>query len=379
MMAGIFLTYLALLWLVFDKLKLIRLSLPLAVLLAAVGPVFAAYVLLSMNNFHPSSSDARVFQRIIPLVANITKPGRVKEIVALPNTPVKAGDVLFVVDPAPFQFDVTRLEAALAAATQSVPQLKSSLDQATAAVARINVQLDLATTEYERQRQLFEKKVVAQAVLDRAQRNVDTARQAVAEASAAEERARLAFQSNVDGDNTDVAQVRQQLEQAQYNLAETAVRAPCDGFITNLQLVPGTIVSSAASVAPFVCDRDDRNRGVVVASFMQSAYLQISPGDYAEVVFPMYPGRVLTGKVLTTIDAAGEGQIKATGLLPDVDRPAPTRFAVRILLDNAGDLRLPAGAQGSAAIYTGNVQIAGIIRMAIMRFGSWTNYIFFTT
>ena len=45
--------------------------------------------------------------------------------------------------------------------------------------------------------------------------------------------------------------------------------APCDGYATNIQLVPGAVVSAAASVVPFVCERDDKNRGVVVASFMQ--------------------------------------------------------------------------------------------------------------
>jgi membrane fusion protein (multidrug efflux system) len=225
---------------------------------------------------------------------------------------------------------------------------------------------------------LFEKKGIAQAALDRASRNLETAEQAVAEARAAEDRARLAYQSNIGSDNTAVAQVRQQLAQAKYNLEEAIVRAPCDGYVTNLQLVPGAIVSAAASVMPFVCDRDERNRGVVVASFMQGPYLQIKPGDYAEVVLPMYPGRVFPGRVLTTIDVASEGQLTATGLFPGIGNPGNARFTVRIRLDNAENLRLPAGTQGSAAVFTGNVQIAGIIRMALMRIASWTNYLFFT-
>jgi multidrug resistance efflux pump len=117
-------------------------------------------------------------------------------------------------------------------------------------------------------RDLQAKRVIAQAALDRFARNLETAEQAVAAAKTAEERARLAYQSDIGSENTAVAQVRQQ----------------------------------AASVMPFVCERDERNRGVVVASFMQGHYLQIKPGDYAEVVFPMYSGRVFSGKVLTTID-----------------------------------------------------------------------------
>jgi hypothetical protein len=83
--------------------------------------------------------------------------------------------------------------------------------------------------------------------------------------------------------------------------------------------------------------------------------------------------------VLTTIDIASEGQLTATGLFPGIGNPGNARFAVRIRLDNANDLRLPAGTQGSAAVYTGNVQIAGVIRMALMRTTSWTNYLFFTS
>lgn len=378
MMAAIFIAYMAIIWLIFDKLKLIRLSLPLALILAAVGPLFAFSILLSMNNFHPSSADARVFQRIVQITPHITTPGRVREVVAQANTPMKQGEVLFRVDPQPFQYEVNRLEAALAAAEQSVPQLKSSLDQASATVEKANVQRHLAKADFERQNELFEKQVIAQAALDRFARNLETAEQAVAEAKAAEERARLAYQSNIGSDNTAVVQVRQQLAQAKYNLEESVVRAPCDGFVTNLQLEPGAIVSAAASVMPFVCERDERNRGVVVASFIQGPYLQIKPGDYAEVVFPMYPGRVFPGKVMTTIDVASEGQLSASGLFPGVGNPNNARFAVRIRLDNAETLRLPAGTQGSAAVYTGTVQIAGIIRMAVMRAASWTNYLFFT-
>ena len=379
MMAAIFGIYMVVIWLVFDKLKLIRLSLPIALVLAAIGPIFAFFILLSMNNYHPSSADARVFQRIVQIVPHVTTPGRVAEIVAQPNTPLKKGDVIFRIDPQPFQFEVDRLQAALAAAQQNVPQLKSSLDQTSAGVEKATAQADLAKADLQRQQELFTKQVVAQAALDRAQRNAETAEQAVAEARAVQDRARLAYQSNIGSDNTAVAQVRQQLAAAKYNLDESTVRAPCDGYAVNLQLVPGAVVSAAASVLPFVCDRDETNLGMVVASFMQGPYLQIKPGEYAEVIFPMYPGRVFPGKVITTIDVASEGQLTATGLFPGIGNPGNARFAVRIRLDDAEGLRLPAGTQGDAAVYSGNVQIAGVIRMAVMRMTSWTNYLYFTS
>ena len=378
MMAAIFLCYMALVWLVFDKLRLIRLNLPLALILAAVGPLFAFYIIVSMNNFHPSSADARVFQRVVQVVPHITAPGRVLDVVAQSNTPMKRGDVIFVIDPQQFQFEVRRLEAALAAAEQTVPQLKSSVDQATAAVEKAKAQFELAKAEFERQAELFRKQVVAQAALERAESNRDVAQQALTGAEAVEARALLAYQSNIGNENTAVAQARQQLALAKYNVEESIVRAPCDGYATNIQLVPGAVVSASASVLPFVCNRDESNIGVVVASFMQGPFLRINPGDYAEVVFPMYPGLVFPGKVLTTIDLASEGQLSASGLFPAANAPGTARFAVRIRLDDAEKIRLPAGTQGNAAIYTGDVQIAGVIRMALMRISSWSNYLFFT-
>ncbi|MBR0742084.1 HlyD family secretion protein [Bradyrhizobium liaoningense] len=379
MMAAIFGGYAALIWLVFAKLRLIPLTLPIAIVLAAVGPLFAFYIILSMNNDHPSSTDARVFQRVVQITPHITVPGRVQNVVAQANTPLQKGDVLFTIDPRPFQFEVNRLEAAVAAATQSVPQLKAALDQASAGVEKAGAQLNLAQADFDRQNVLFTKGDIAQAALDRYQRNLEAAQQAVTGAKAVETKARLAYESNIGDENTTVAQARQQLDQARYNLDEATVRAPCDGYVTNLQLLPGTVVSAAASVMPFVCNRDDNNRGVVVATFMQGPYLAIKPGAYAEVVFPMYPGQVFPGKVLTTIDLASEGQLTATGLFPGIDAPHNARFAVRIKLDEADDLRLPAGTQGSAAVFSGNVQIAGVIRMAVLRANSWLNFLFFTS
>lgn len=379
MMAAIFGGYAALIWLVFAKLRIIRLTLPMAIVLAAVGPLFAFYIILSMNNYHPSSTDARVFQRIIQITPHITVPGRVQNVIAQPNTSLKKGDVLFAIDPRPFQFEVNRLEAAVAAANQLVPQLKAAVEQASAGVERTEAQLNLAQADFNRQNELFTKGDIAKAALDRYQRNLETSQQAVTEAKAVEMKARLAYESNIGDENTAVAQARQQLDQAKYNLDEATVRAPCDGYVTNLQLLPGAVVSAAASVMPFVCNRDESNRGVIVATFMQGPYLVIKPGAYAEVVFPMYPGQVFPGKVITTIDLAAEGQLTATGVFPGIDAPHNARFAVRIKLDDGDELRLPAGTQGSAAVFSGDVQIAGVIRMAVMRANSWLNYLFFTS
>ena len=91
MIASVVLVYALVIWLVFDKLRLLRLSFPRAIVLAAVGPLFVFYLLVSMNNHRPSSADARVFQRVVQSTPHITTPGRVQDVAVQPNTPMKKG------------------------------------------------------------------------------------------------------------------------------------------------------------------------------------------------------------------------------------------------------------------------------------------------
>lgn len=365
--------YVLVIWLVFAKLKIVRLSLPLALLFAAIGPIFILVLLIQMNFDHPGSSDARELRRLVEITPHITSPGRVVEITVRPQLHVKAGDSLFKVDPQPFQYEVTRLEAALAEAKQSVLELKASLDQASAARARTHAQLEYAQQDFERQTSLLKTHATAQASVDASQRNLEAAQQAEQESIAAEQRARLAYDSRVGDVNTSVAQVQQQLLSAKYNLSQTDIVAPCDGIAPNFGLTIGAIVSASQSVMPFICDQDKENVGKIVMTFDQGSYLAVHPGAYAEVVFPMYPGRVLTGKVATTLDIANSGFLTPTGVVPALPSD-PARFLAVVQLDDK-DLRLPAGARGDGAVYTGRSAIAATFRMGTLRMITILNFL----
>ena len=142
---------------------------------AALGGVFMiGIILLVMNYNHPFSSTARIYFTTTPILPDVK--GRVIEVPVEPNTLLKAGDVLFRVDPQPYQYVVDQKKALLAEAEQSVKQLKSAYDQALANVEKFSVQVKLAQDEYDRQVYLLEKKVIAQSTLDTATRNVDAAK-----------------------------------------------------------------------------------------------------------------------------------------------------------------------------------------------------------
>jgi len=160
---------------------------------------------------------------VTPVYAGVR--GRVTDVPVKPNVPLKAGDVLFQIDPRPFQYVVDQKKALLAEADQNVGQLKASFEAATAAANRADAQYQLAKENYDRQMQLFQKQVIAQATLDTYSRNLETSRQTLVGAKADEERARLAYGVNIAGVNTTVARLRSELADAEFDLAQTTVRA----------------------------------------------------------------------------------------------------------------------------------------------------------
>jgi len=308
------LLYVSICYVVFKvfKIPINQWSLATAALGGIVGIVL---LLLIMNYNHPFTTNARIYFSVTPVLPSVR--GRVIEVPAQTNTPLKEGDVLFRVDPKPFEYMVAQKKAALAEAEQNVKQLKASLDQATAAADRTNAQFDLAQQEYNRQAQLFERKVVAQATLDTATRNLEASKQTWVGAKAEEERARLAYSSNIEGVNTTVARLTAELADAQYDLDQTVTRAPGNGFVTQVALRPGMYVVPAPlrPVMAFVnTDIHDQGLG---AAFQQNSLQRVRAGDEAEVAFDAVPGRVFKGKVRTVLDAIAAGQIQASGALVD--------------------------------------------------------------
>ena len=137
------------------------------------------------------------------------------DVFVTPNVRVKRGDVLFKIGPKTYQFAVDQKKALLAELEQAVKQLKASYDQASAVVEMARAQFELAQQNYDRQLELFEKNVIARASFDTTTHNVETARQALAGAEAAAERALLVYSSEIGGVNTTVARLQAELGSAE--------------------------------------------------------------------------------------------------------------------------------------------------------------------
>jgi multidrug resistance efflux pump len=340
---------------------------------ACVGGVaLIGGIMLGMNYNHPFTTDGRLYFYTTPIVPTVK--GRVTEVAVKPNALMKRGDILFQIDQRPYQFVVDQKEAQLAEAEQNVKQLKASYDQAIAAVDKAKSDLMLAQQTFDRQTELFEKKVIAQAAVDTAVRNLESMRQILVGAEAAAERARLAYASEVGGVNTTVARLQADLRSAELDLAETSVTAPTDGYVTQLFLRPGMIASTSTPTMVFI--HSDAN--VFSASFPQNALQRVNSGNEVEVAFDGVPGRVFKGKVALAAEAIALGQAQPSGSLlnPEDRSKSIGRAVVRIdLIDDLSAYRLPAGATAQVAVYTEHWRWVAVIRRIILRMNAWLNFV----
>lgn len=375
MIAFILICYVFVMWLVFFKFRLIPFDLKARIASAVLGVIIVIGLTILVNFVHPQTLDMRVIEYVVQVSSRLPQPSRVVEVPVAPNVPMKQGEVLFRLDPRPFQYEVDRLTAALAEAKQTVPQLEAAFAGAKAELEQVTAQNELAQRTYERdlKAQSNNDGALSEQRVDEARQNAAAAKNAVDVASAASDQARIA----VDLAQPRIAQLNAQLAAAQLNLDETTIVAPADGFVTNLELKPGAIVTPGQPVMSFVYNPE----GIVVATFPQEYIRGVEADDPVEVALDLYPGEMLQGRVVSVIWASGGGQVTPSGVLPTLTSTQPTtRFAVRIQLDEASmkSHRLPAGAGGSAAIYTKQMPAMQILRKIIIRWYTWLNYLKFS-
>jgi len=278
---------------------------------------FIVLLLLNIGLFIPMGwgapqGTALVTRNSVAIVPSVA--GEVTEVSVIANTPLKAGDTLFRIDPVPYEAQVKAIEA----------------------------QLKLSELRLSQMTQLYER---------------DSGR---------------AF--DVQQRQSEVDQLKGQLEAAQWNLDKTVVHAPADGYVTNLALRKGARVANLplAPVMAFI----DTSDTLIAAAIAQIDARYIAPGQEVEVTFKFLPGVVYPGRVETVLQAISSGQTQVSGVAVAPRALAAEPFVVRIRLDDqALAYRLPAGATGTAAIYTDHVRFAHFIRRVLLRQIAILNYV----
>lgn len=276
------------------------------------GVIMLSVILAGMAYYHPASVSARSYFVTTPVIPNIR--AKVIEVNVEPNTPLKKGDILCKLDPTPFQARYQGIEA----------------------------QLELAKTRLAQNKEL----VAAQAgnVFD------------------------------VEQFETEVKNLESQLIDAKFNLDSTVLRAPTDGFITQLRLRPGmmAVPLPLAPIMTFV----HSDEPIFVAGFSQQPMQNIKVGNEAEVVFPGIPGRIFKAKVTSVLGALAEGQTSAAGTMIKVGTNYPQGY-IPVIIEFENDMSeffIPMGSVATVAVYSEHWHHVTIIRRMLMRMESWRNF-----
>jgi len=327
MIAFISLIYAAFYLVFFDKLKLFQKTARNISIFVGIGVVLIGTIVFMWLTYAPTTKDGRTFQYVVQIVPNVAGP--VIEVPAERLQPLRKGDVLFRIDPVPYQ--------------AAVDTLKASIQQAEA-------QKRLADIQVKRTQGLVARSAGAQQELDTWNARRD-------EAIAA------------------IASLQAQLMNALWNLEQTEVRAPYGGFVVNLQVRPGVRVTTIPLAAPMTFVSEEGY--IVAASISQSASRYVKIDDVVEMVFPEFPGQVFSGKVDAVIRATGEAQLAPSGQIPVfTGAPIRGRRIITIQLDDPSLMReLGQGARSFVAVYTDRGKPFHIITKVVVRMQAWFGYL----
>src|SRR6478736_6435119 len=151
-------TYGVLCWLLFKKFKVIPVTTYSVVTAFLGGGVILLLLYIFLSVFHPVSHDGRMYAPVVQIVPNVR--GLVIEVPIEANKPIKKGEVLFRIDPKPFQIEVDRLRASLAAKNVKFAQLSEQLAAAEASTRETRANLIVAESQFDRQaRETYEQAV----------------------------------------------------------------------------------------------------------------------------------------------------------------------------------------------------------------------------
>ncbi len=289
-------------------------------------------------------------------------PGRVVEVGIEDNQKVEAGQVLFRVDPEPYEIALERAKADVAAAGQSIGADTAGVSAAQAKVVEAQANLTNVMEQTARTLELVKKGVFAKARGDEAKAERDAAKAKLKQAQAEQRQAEEALGPK-GADNPQLRAATAALAKAERDLIHTTVIAPTPGVVTNLQLTLGQFAGAGQPVMTFI----DARSYWVVASFRENSLEHMKPGDTVDIVFDALPGEIFTGKIESVGWGVSNYNSGNLGDLPTIKNQSswirdPQRFPARIELD--AEKYVPGlrhGSQANVVVYTGDNVFVNVI------------------
>jgi membrane fusion protein, multidrug efflux system len=302
----------------------------IAVVLAAL--VVGLYV-WRLSYLEPRTDDAMVRANIVGIAPHVGGP--LVELNVVDNQAVREGDLLFVIDPRPFEIALENARAAALLTQSEVAALGSAVQAAAAEVERIEAESAYAADHAKRLEPLLSKQFVTRDRYEEAQVNSRSSRSAL-------ERARVELTRQQSllaqfGDvNARVAKVQAEVHNAELNLEYCRVRAPFDARVTNLNIARGQYAQPGQQVFALV----DTRVWYVLANFQETFLGSIRAGMEADVYLMAYPQRRFRGTVQGIGWAVLPQDGTTVGVLPDVKQTLnwvrlAQRIPVRVELEPA--------------------------------------------
>ena len=359
------------------KIPLTKWTVPTA---ALGGVVILSTILMIMNYNHPYAKYGKDIFVSIPIVPQVT--GTVRTVNVEANQAVKQGDILFTLIDDKQQFDLRKAEAALIEAKNKVLQKDESLVSAIAKLASVRADRDRAKKTYERYQAGVDKggenSPFSRQELDTRKKLYESAEAKYDAQESEKRRLQLITESKVLGENTEVAQLQANYDNALVELDRTIIRAPSDGMATQVAIRPGTRASSLPLRPVMIFIPKDKRQ--FAGMFWQNSLLRLEVGLDAEVIFDAVPGHVFKGKVSKVIPAMSEGEFQITNTMITGKRLMEPGFAIAIieLEENLDDYNLPLGVQGQAVAINHEHDIlhVSIVRRILLRMMAWLKYVY---
>jgi len=330
------------------------------------------------DRFTPYTSQARVETFLTQIAAEV--PGDVKAVGVQDNSPVTKGQLLFRIDPEPYQLAVRSAEANLSVALQAA-------DVSAAAVVSARAQMDKERVDLAASSQLngivtslVDKSALAETQAIRSRADVAMTRADLNRAQAELRRAEASFGAPGMA-NPTVRQAAAALDRARLDLRNTQVVAPANGTVTNLRLAAGQFVNTGQPLLSFL----EGGPRWISADLRENQLGNVKPGQEVLIAFDIMPGKLYRGRVHSIGSGVSQGDEAPTGQLPSVQPVAgwirePQSFPVRIQLLPGEDVPPHfelgrSGAQANIIIFTDKAGLLDPIGRLWMRIVTTISYL----
>ena len=297
-----------------------------------------------------STDNAYLKQDKVGVSAEIV--GKIVDVRVREGQMVKAGDLLFRIDPEPYQLQVAESDAAIATAQANVTALSNASDLSGADIARARENIAFTRSTLARQEALWQRGFTTKADYEAAQHAVAEAQASLrlAEANQREAQAKLAEGPAVPGENPQIAAARARKAEGELALRRTDIRAPIAGRVAQAdRLQVGQQAVTSLPMLTLVADQSS----YVEANFKETDLDEMRVGQAAEVRFDAYPGLVLKGRVLSI----GAGTGSEFSVLPAQNASGnwvkvTQRVPVRIAIEGKSPRPLIAGLSSEVTVFT---------------------------